>query len=302
MKVIVGVDGGPQQPSALALGAQLAAAEDDELIVAHAYEWSLMIDRLDAGHAAQLREQAQHLVDGAAAWLGGRRITTDVVADTSIPRALHALAADAQADVLVIGSCHRGAIGRTLVGGTGERLVHGAPCRVAIAPRDFEPRSERPRTIGVAYDESPEARAALAWATQHAEASGASIVVMTAFEPIWVPAGPPGSVSYGFHDLERGQRDEARQRLADAVDALPDSVHAKGHLLEGSPVHALSKHAEGLDLLVMGSRAYGAVRTVLLGGVSHRLVREAPCPLMVLPRSARPAGRDAEADTLAAGG
>jgi nucleotide-binding universal stress UspA family protein len=41
-----------------------------------------------------------------------------------------------------------------------------------------------------------------------------------------------------------------------------------------------------IDLLVCGSRGYGPVRRVLLGGVSSRLIRRAACPVVVVPRCA----------------
>jgi Universal stress protein family len=42
--------------------------------------------------------------------------------------------------------------------------------------------------------------------------------------------------------------------------------------------------SEQLDLLVMGSRAYGPARAVMLGGVSRQVVVRAACPVLVLPR------------------
>jgi nucleotide-binding universal stress UspA family protein len=44
---------------------------------------------------------------------------------------------------------------------------------------------------------------------------------------------------------------------------------------------------EHLDLLVCGSRGYGPLRAVLLGGVSRRVAAEAHCPVIVLPRGLR---------------
>ena len=41
-----------------------------------------------------------------------------------------------------------------------------------------------------------------------------------------------------------------------------------------------------VGLLVCGSRGYGPLRSVLLGGVSRRLVDAAHCPVLVLPREA----------------
>jgi nucleotide-binding universal stress UspA family protein len=42
----------------------------------------------------------------------------------------------------------------------------------------------------------------------------------------------------------------------------------------------------GLDLLVIGSRGYGPLRAVLLGAVSGRVIRDAACPVIVVPRGA----------------
>ena len=61
---------------------------------------------------------------------------------------------------------------------------------------------------------------------------------------------------------------------------------ADEELLEGDVVDelaALDEHE--VDLLVCGSRGYGPVRRVLLGGVLRRLIRRAACPVVV--RAAR---------------
>jgi nucleotide-binding universal stress UspA family protein len=55
----------------------------------------------------------------------------------------------------------------------------------------------------------------------------------------------------------------------------------------GDPTEALIAVSEHLDLLVCGSRGYGRVRAVLLGSVTRRLVAEASCPVLVLPRGVR---------------
>ena len=62
----------------------------------------------------------------------------------------------------MVGSSHRGKLGRVLPGSVGESLLRGAPCAVAVAPRGYA-GAEHPAIglIGVAYDGSEEAKLAL---------------------------------------------------------------------------------------------------------------------------------------------
>jgi nucleotide-binding universal stress UspA family protein len=67
---------------------------------------------------------------------------------------------------------------------------------------------------------------------------------------------------------------------------VSQDVHPQARIVVGDPVRALETEAhEGLDLLVLGSRGFGPLRRVLLGSVSSQLVRLAPCPVLVVPRS-----------------
>jgi hypothetical protein len=81
---------------------------------------------------------------------------------TSAAAGLHRLAETLDADLVVVGSSHRGPLGRMLIGSTATRLLNGARCPVAAAPRGFA-TSEHPvlRVIGLGYDGSPESRVAL---------------------------------------------------------------------------------------------------------------------------------------------
>jgi nucleotide-binding universal stress UspA family protein len=75
----------------------------------------------------------------------------------------------------------------------------------------------------------------------------------------------------------------------------------------GTPVDELVELSRTVDLLVVGSRAWGPVRRTLMGSTAAKLMRKAHCPVLVLPRGAAtggpgetdPAGARSEASTAA---
>jgi nucleotide-binding universal stress UspA family protein len=60
-------------------------------------------------------------------------------------------------------------------------------------------------------------------------------------------------------------------------------------LVVGSPAEALMETAdrEGAELLVVGSRGRGSLRSAVLGSVSRELAARAPCPVVVVPSASR---------------
>jgi len=90
-------------------------------------------------------------------------------------------------------------------------------------------------------------------------------------------------------DAERAFVATAREYYDTALDAaikrLPAEVPAAGQVLTGDVVDMLADLGpDDVDVLFCGSRGYGPVRRVLLGGVSSRLVRRARSPVVVVPR------------------
>jgi nucleotide-binding universal stress UspA family protein len=80
-----------------------------------------------------------------------------------------------------------------------------------------------------------------------------------------------------------------QDRLDEAVASVPGAVRVEAVLAEGDPARELAHIAVAdAGVLVVGSRAYGPLKRVLLGSVSAQLVRSAPCPLIVHPRPANP--------------
>ena len=55
--------------------------------------------------------------------------------------------------------------------------------------------------------------------------------------------------------------------------------------LSARPAHALLELGADVDLLVIGSRRWGAVARLLLGSTGEVLMHDAACPVIVVPRA-----------------
>jgi nucleotide-binding universal stress UspA family protein len=294
-EILVGVDGTPGAEDALAFAQQLAGATGATLRLATAFPYDDTPSRAsNEAFRDALRADAlatlERLGDGAP---------KQAVADLSPAHALHVLAEKSDAALVVVGSTHRGPVGRVLPGSTAERLLHGASCPVAIVPHGHRDHAGEPiRTIGVGYDASLESLSALDAACDLARRFGASVRVIRVFDATEV--GTPGLVvGPAYHEVHQEIEERQRTELDRVVGSLAEDVSAEGVFLSGSPGHELAEQSQSLDLLLVGSRGYGPLRAVLLGGVSHALVRAAGCPVIVLPRGLH-TGLTLGADVMAA--
>ncbi len=290
-RIVIGHDGTDSGDDALTLGASLARATGDAPVVVVVYpqENPIGVGRVDAEWVAFMREQARDISASARRFLEARGVDAEyrVVGSQSAAHGLDDVAEEEGASMIVVGSDRRCARRRISPGSTGERLLHGAISPVAVAPRGMH---ERPpdwsfERIGVAYVDTRESREALAVATDVARRTGARLHLYTVVAPraeIFAPVTGRDAEEAFMATV----RESARSALDDALASLPDDVDATDELLEGDVVDELASLDEReVDLLVCGSRSYGPVRRVLLGGVSRQLIRRAASPLVVVPRS-----------------
>jgi nucleotide-binding universal stress UspA family protein len=285
--IVIGFDGSDSGEDALALGVLLCRATGAVPVVATVYPEAYPIGpgRVDAEWVAFMREQSEELLRCARRVLGDVDADYRTVSATSESRGLHELAEQEQAEAVVVGSTHRGPLGRTATGSTGDRLLQGSGCPVAVAPRGL--REQPPsslRTIAVAFVATPEAHRALDYAATLAQRSGARLRLLSVVPPRAEVFAPLAGRDTEEAFVARA-REVFRGALDEALAGLGDRVEATAELLEGDVVDALATvDRRDADLLVCGSRGYGPLRRVLLGGVSSRLLRRAACPLLVVPR------------------
>jgi nucleotide-binding universal stress UspA family protein len=212
------------------------------------------------------------------------------VEDSTPARGLAAAIEELRPALIVLGSSGRSKAGRVMPGSTAERVIHGAPCPVAVVPRDHERPANGVQVVGAAFSPTPEGREALRAAALLARAAGARVRAVMALSAKRAEESSPGLLATQHHyheaaeDIAAEHRIDAEHGLQDAIAELASGVEVETDILFQHPVHALVAASENLDLLVMGSRAYGPLRSVVLGGVSRKVTAAASCPVLVLPR------------------
>jgi nucleotide-binding universal stress UspA family protein len=286
-KIIVGVEDSARSRDAVAFADQLATSFRATLILANAYPHARFPGRsMRAEFDARLHADAEVTLLRMAREARGSDVETRALPDTSPARALHELAEDEDADVLVVGSSEHGDVGRVLAGTTADRLLHGSPCPVAVVPDGFRLHARAIRNILVAFDGSEQAGDALLAAIDLGRRLYAGVRVLQVIEPSCLDSlALTAAAAYLVmpEELARLARSDLDARLA-RVDG---GERVRAEVVNGHAVDELVRRSDDADLLVMGSRGYGPHRAVLLGSVSGRLVRAAACPVLVLPRGRR---------------
>lgn len=288
--VLVGVDGRTTGRDAIALAPVLTDA-DGELTLAHVHDGRLAVAPMHQGTYRAEIERSRALLEDERRHAAITAKLVSIAADTA-GHGLHQQAEDQGADLLVVGSCHRGRVGRTILGDDTRAALNGAPCAVAIAPAGYAGSNRRPiARVGVAFDESPESLSALAVARRVAAEHHATV---HALEVISLP-----SIAYaGYAAAGAGETVEA---LLDGARATLDELSdVEGRAVHGLPGEELAQFGDEVDLLVVGSRGYGPMRRLMFGSTSDYLERHARCPLLVVPRSAGEAHITRDLDPAAA--
>ena len=142
------------------------------------------------------------------------------------------------------------------------------------------------RRILVAVDGSDHARQALVEAIDHARTSHATLTVMTV-----VPRTNPWALGGGYYvpvnvdELQRQAERNYERTLGAAIAAwVPDDMPVTGIVRHGAVAPAIVEQAVAgrHDLIVLGSRGRGELRSLLLGSVSHDVLQSSPVAVLVV--------------------
>jgi nucleotide-binding universal stress UspA family protein len=229
-----------------------------------------------------LRQDAERLLER----LDGLGVERRAVCATSVAQGLHELAAAEGAALIAIGHARRHGAEALIAGSLAERVLQGSPCAVAVMPDDVDARRAID-VIAVAFDGRDEARNALDAACALAERLGARIMLVGAVQPAPISEALSEDQRQA---VQEAMREDLGRVLDDVAAKLPAGLRARPVLAEGLAADVLvDACSRRVDLLIMGSRGYGPVRSLLLGSVACDVIGHAACPVIVVPR-ATPAG------------
>ena len=130
------------------------------------------------------------------------------------------------------------------------------------------------------YDGSAQAEHAVRKADSLAQVMGAEYhIVMVAHLSAYSVATASMPSSYDIYAYEEEHLKTSIKEILDTLTVEPTVVMLRGH-----PAHELSAYAmdKGAELLVVGSRGRGAVRTMLMGSTSHGVMWQHPCDVLVV--------------------
>lgn len=284
--IVVGFQGPASGRDAVEFAVGWARSSGDTVVVVTVHPGSapVSIGRVDAEFVHAEIQQAEALLEEARTL-----IPADITAEfhrVDASSAAHGIddLLERRGDPLVVLGTHRpDAEPRTFPGQTADRLFNGAAAPVVIVPHGYAESHAGGtiKRITCAYLDTPDGQVALNHAIAMAQHTGAELRVLGVI-PDTVMTPMTGDIDIFEGDLGVHWRKVLDAATTRAIEQVPTTT---GQLLSGKVHRVLAElDPAETDLLVLGSRGYGPVRRVLLGGVSARVVRNSRVPVAVVPR------------------
>lgn len=280
-RIVVGVDGSNSSRPALEWAANQAVLREVPLAVLYASTLPVVAYPVPPAPTAYMEWQAEI---GRGVLRDAGRVAEDLTRNAvpvttefaiATPTAALVEASDS-AGMVVVGSRGRGALARTILGSVSTGLLYRARCPAAVVRDDGPaPSAEAPVLLG--FDGSPASEAAVALAFEEAALRKVTLVALHAW---WSPGAfeMPG---FEWDSLRPEVDREVARQLSGWQQRYP-SVTVERVTVPDRPAQRLVERSQSAQLLVVGSRGFGAVASTLLGSVSSAVAQAATIPMVVV--------------------
>lgn len=239
-------------------------------------------------------DEAQAYLNTVAAGLAPSAVEVEAraVAGPAAEAIVH-FAEEQGADLVVLSSHGRTGGSRWVYGSVAEKVLHHAPCAVAIIRAQATQEMFQNRTILVPLDGSELAERALGPAMALAKGVGSDVVLLRVVpspEPLPEGLSAPGTpMVVPHHVVEQKEREEAEAYLQKIYSGLPtahlffDVAVTTGYVADAIVDYAATHR---VDLIVMSSHGRSGIGRWLYGSVAEKVLRGANCATLIIRSTA----------------
>ncbi|GGN02377.1 universal stress protein [Terrabacter tumescens] len=289
--IVVGYDGSPGARLALDWAVETAKRDERPLTLLHCVGLTMTptFRAYDPGVQAQAYDEMSRGVLAEAIEIAAETLDRKEIHPLSVigSAAAELVGVSSQADLVVTGSRGHGAISGGLLGSTSYAVTAHAHCPAVVVRGQFVVHAGPSHPVVAAFDDSKNAQKALETAIQVAVAAEAPLHVVAVDNVGGLEAWPETDTMLGREEMmEQMHRrvGETLKHVADDAERAHPGLEVQTNLLGGGAGAAIAAYAVDVKagLVVLGSRGHGGFTGMLLGSVSHRVVHDAPCPVMVI--------------------
>ncbi len=180
------------------------------------------------------------------------------------------------ADLVVVGARGRSRVAETVLGSVSHRVLSHASRPTLIAKGAARPIQR----VLVAVEGRDDAERIIQWLTRHRFVGPVEICVLNVVVPIGVdsPYDAMGAKAWW-----EGAENYAEEFVKETASKLLDSGYTVStKVAVGNPAALIEEQARATDLVVAASHGRKGIERFLLGSVSHAIVHDASCPVLVI--------------------
>jgi nucleotide-binding universal stress UspA family protein len=243
---------------------------------------------LEETQLADRRAAVQRFVAEA----GGHAVDVVVRESTDAKAGIVEEAIACGASLIVMGTHGRSGLDHMLLGSVAEKVLHKAPCPILVVPPHVAPESGAAsavfKRIVCAIDFSTSSLLALNYAFSLAQEADAKLTLLHAIEFPLALREVAFSTDTDIDRQHAAAEAEYLRRLRALVPAQARTYcSVTTRVNEGKPAREIERvaAAERADLIVMGVQGRSAVDLMVFGSNTHAVIRNAACPVLVVPAS-----------------
>ncbi|WP_424019201.1 universal stress protein [Halorientalis pallida] len=287
-RILLPTDGSEEATAVADVALEIAAAHDAAVHVLNVADTTRdSVTNVRGQIVDALVEEGERIVDdvGEQARNWGVTVQTAVLQGDPSPTIVD-YAAEYDIDLVVMPTRGRRGLERVLLGSVTERVIASAPVPVLVCNPGSEFAFTYPsERVLVPTDGSDAANRALSAGIDVADATGATLHLLTVAETASLgPDVRSASTTERLTETAEETIEDARTRAADAgVDSLETAVR------QGQPYQEIRSFIddEDIDLVVLGTGEASDFGRFLWGGVTSKLVRSSPIPVLMARKRAR---------------